>query len=122
MDIKDIKTPKIDPERLFPRVEDSSEIAVYCSPNQYSASEICRAVEDCDAHVLNLNVTAERTAAGETIVYLRVNRLHVAPILRSIERFGYTAELIGSTAEEGADEDMDRARARANELLHYLEI
>lgn len=121
MDIKDIKTPNFDPQRLYPRVDDSSEIAVFCRPNQYSASEICRAVEDCDAHVLNLNVSADMTSTGEITVYLRVNRLHVAPVLRSIERFGYTAELI-SSADDGANEDMDRARDRANELLHYLEI
>lgn len=121
MEIKDNKTLKFEAALLYPRVDDSSEIAVYCLPQQYSASEICRAVEDCDAHVLNLNVSSEQTGAGEIVVYIRVNRLHLTPILRSIERFGYTAIPL-SAPTEGAYDDLDRARDRTNELLHYLEM
>ena len=44
--------------RLFPQVDESTELTITCRPSQYSASAIAHAVEDADAHLLNLNVTA----------------------------------------------------------------
>lgn len=119
MDLKRHKFCNIDIERLYPRDDDSSELAVICRPDAFSASEICRAVEDCDAHVVNLNVTSDRTENGDLVVVVRVNRRGVESIVRSIERFGYVAVPL---TDDASDEDFRKARDRVNELLRYLEI
>ncbi|GFI52668.1 hypothetical protein IMSAGC021_00974 [Muribaculaceae bacterium] len=46
-------------ERLFPKMEESSTLVLTCRRGDYSASRIARAVDDADAHLLNLNVTAD---------------------------------------------------------------
>lgn len=104
---------------LFPAVEESSTLTLAVEPDQYSASVIARAVEDCDAHVLNLNVGAERTAHGELTVYLRVNHRNGAAVARSLERFGYRVTDVSETDDGDV---ADSARDRVNELLRYLEI
>lgn len=119
MDLKQHKFCNIDIERLYPRDEDSSELAVLCRPDDFSASQICRAVEDCDAHVLNLNVTSDRTEEGDLVVVVRVNRRGVESIVRSIERFGHVAVPL---TDDASSEDYRRARERVNELLRYLDI
>ena len=43
---------------LFPAVGDECRMLIGCRRANYSASEIARAVEDCDAQLLNLNVTS----------------------------------------------------------------
>nr|MDE6049811.1 hypothetical protein [Paramuribaculum sp.] len=58
------------PNRLFPHCEESGELSVRCFRSDFSASRIARAVEDVDAHLLNLNVTSEVTSRGEVIVDL----------------------------------------------------
>lgn len=115
----DAKITKFDSLKLYPPVDDSSEIAVLCFPEDFCASRICRAVEDCDAHVLNLNLSGECTPEGRAVVYLRVNRLSADSVARSLERFGYSAVPLSSEVES---EEMSRARTRANELIRYLEI
>ncbi|MDE6684329.1 MAG: hypothetical protein K2J94_04020, partial [Duncaniella sp.] len=50
-------TPSL--ERLFPPRDESSRLLVSCITSDYSASRIARAVEDADAHLLNLNVTTD---------------------------------------------------------------
>ncbi|MDE5968732.1 MAG: hypothetical protein K2G64_06475, partial [Muribaculaceae bacterium] len=48
-------------ERLLPPVSEGSELVVAITPADYLASTIARAVEDTDAHLLNLNVMDNRT-------------------------------------------------------------
>lgn len=87
---------------------------------EYSASAIARAVEDCDAHLLNLNVSSERTPEGHTVVYLRVDRRNVESVSRSVERFGYTVIRTWGGGREC--EGVVSARERVNQLLRILEI
>lgn len=103
---------------LFPPVEEASELTVLCRPGQYCASEIARAVEDCDAHLLNLNVTSVRTGDGDNIVSLRISHANGTSVARSLQRYGYDVIDISSQNEANADV----MRERVKELMHYLEV
>lgn len=105
--------------RLMPQVPDATTITVICDPMQYSASAIARAVEDCDAHLLNLNVTADRTVDGRLMVDLRIDHQSPASVIRSLERYGY--EIAGATPAL-SDAETSQMRDRVNELIRYLEI
>lgn len=102
--------------RLFPPLTDESRLLVECKKAQYSASIITRAIEDCDAQVMNLNVTS--FGESSVMVEVRVNRLTTDSICRSLARYGY--EVIDTTA--ASDADNERLRLRATELLRYLEM
>lgn len=123
MKIKDSKTSYFglpaDPLTLYPPVGDASTLVLAVSPADYSASVIARAVEDCDAHLLNLNVSSERSEHGEMLVYIRVNHRRADSVARSVERFGYRV-----VSAHGGFDDLteDTARDRVNELLRYLGV
>lgn len=110
----------LDNGNLFPYSPDASTLVVSCQPQDYSASVIARAVEDCDAHVINLNVLGDRTPCGALQVALRIDRRNAFPVSRSLRRFGY--DIIEVEAPREADFEAEHARTRANELLRYLEI
>lgn len=110
----------LDKDILFPPVADASTIVLECNAQDYSASVIARAVEDCDAHVINLNVLATAAAYGGVQVALRIDHRDPSPVVRSLRRFGY--EAVDIEAPEGYDTDEETARSRANELIRYLEI
>lgn len=106
--------------RLFPPLPDESRLLVECKRGDYSASIITRAIEDCDAQVMNLNVTAAGLDedSGVTIVDVRVNCRSTDSICRSLARYGY--EVIDTTV--ASDLDNERLRLRATEILRYLEM
>lgn len=129
-----IKRP-IFPENdyLFPPIAESSRLLVGCRREDYSASRIAHAVEDCNAHLLNLNVTAmEQNAADNmdseeevmsdgkfpVVCDIRVSHRNAESIARSLERYGYT--VLMSTDSEPQDDST--LRRRINELFRYLEI
>lgn len=122
-DILTAKTP--DPAarfaHLIPPQEEASTLTVACRPDDYSASALAHAVEDSNAHLINLNVTDIRLDDGRITVELRTNRRHTASCIRSLERYGF--EVIGLDAA-GLDDDESSAtlRSRAAELIHLLEI
>lgn len=106
-------------ERLFPHYDESCRILVSCIPSDYSASRIARAVEDCDAHLLNLNVTDDgRHLDNRVVVELRVSHRSPVAVARSLERYGYEVVDI----EHGALADDPVAAQRINELIHYIEM
>lgn len=115
-------TPKdtqlIDFSLLFPPAEDESSLLVGCRRRDFSASRISQAVEDCNAQLINLNVTAMPSDMAELVVALRVNHRNAEAISRSLTRYGYDVLDVRSSSET-ADESM---RSRANELLRYLEV
>ena len=106
--------------RLFPPLPDESRLLVECKRGDYSASIITRAIEDCDAQVMNLNVTAAGLDedSGVTIGDVRVNCRSTDSICRSLARYGY--EVIDTTV--ASDLDNERLRLRAAEILRYLEM
>lgn len=105
-------------ERLFPRSEESSELSVACYRADYSASRISRAVEDADAHLLNLNVTSEVLPSGEIVIDLRVSHRNAGAVSRSLERYGYTTLNVRS----GYDAMTDVAAERIGEFLAHLHV
>lgn len=89
-----------------------------CRRDDYSASHIARAVEDADAHVLNLNVTSDEAPEGYISVELRIDHLNPASVARSLERYGYI--VVG--LEDIVDNSDDDSRRRIDELLRYLNV
>ena len=117
--IQPISTPHYSPERLFPCNDEASELTIECSRVDYSASAIARAVEDCNAHLLNLNVTSqEGSNANSVVVDLRVSHRNTQAVARSLERYGY---LVIAADDDQEDPLTTQARAHALELLHYLD-
>lgn len=106
----------------MPPLEEASTLTVACLPADFSASVLARAVEDSDAHLINLNVTDRRLDDGRITVELRTNHRNTASTARSLERYGY--EVIDARIPGSALPDFDAStlRNRANELLHLLNL
>lgn len=106
-------------ERIFPGNEESSVLTIECNRMDYSASAIAKAVEDCNAHLLNLNVTSQPAKDNDSVVVdLRISHRNAESVARSLERYGFAV-----TSREFNQDDFATLKARANalELLHYLE-
>lgn len=110
-------SPRRITERMFPPQRESCEITVACFRADYSASLIARAVEDCDAHLLNLNVTNDILPSGEIIVELRISHRDSGAVSRSLERYGY--RVVASTG--GYDIHREVMQSRIDQLLARLE-
>lgn len=122
---KDIKN--LSAEQLYAPAAEESLLLVGCRRADYSASRMAHAVEDVDAHVLNLNVTTLRAdEPGESesesvVVALRVARRDAMAVVRSLERYGY--EVLDFWANgHAAEAGLDSARENAAALLRILEI
>ncbi|MBD5179269.1 MAG: hypothetical protein HDR45_02855 [Bacteroides sp.] len=108
--------------RLMPPMQESSRLVVACRPADFSASAIARAVEDTNAHLVNLNVTSRRLDDGRLTVELRTNHRSASAAVRSLERYGYEVLELDSAADPAADATDEMLRNRAANLLHLLEI
>ena len=114
----------------YPEVGDWSRFVVGCRREDYSASLLARAVEDCDAHVLNLNVSEPGALTGDAAagvtsddgyavrVELRVNHRNAECVSRSLERYGFAV----LSAESSSEADDGRRLDNYRNLMHYLEI
>lgn len=110
------------PARLFPLVDDTSELTLVCRRADYSASTIARATEDCDAHLINLNITADPAPDGNPdsiVVELRVARRDPSAVARSLARYGY--DVVDTRTLYSSDSD-ERAIERLRELVRHLEV
>lgn len=106
-------------ERLYPPVAEGSRLLAACLPSDYSASRIAHAVEDCDAQLLNLNVTSDSALTdNRTVFELRVNHRSPAAVARSLERYGF--EVLDVDRQALADDAV--MASRLAELIHYLEL
>lgn len=123
MDLKDSKKHHFSLpatiDEFYPRLADAATLTLAVSPADYCASALARAVEDCDAHLLNLNVGSQHTIDGEMIVYIRVSHRNGQAVARSVQRFGYRVVDIRNANDDALDQT---ARDRVNELLRYLEV
>lgn len=109
----------------MPPQPESSLLTVACRPEDYSASQLARAVEDSDAHLINLNVTDTRLDDGRITIELRTNRRHAGATARSLERYGY--EVLSNNPDNSDDSDnFDNLEAdlrlRAAEILHIINL
>lgn len=73
--------------RLITPRDDSSVLLVECAPQDYSASHIARAVEDVDAHLVDL--ISHPAPDGMLHVTLRVRTTDPTQAAMSLERYGY---------------------------------
>lgn len=73
--------------RLIAPRDDSSVLLVECAPHDYSASALAHAVEDVDAHLVDL--ISHPTADGKLHVTLRVRTTDPTQAAMSLERYGY---------------------------------
>lgn len=117
--MEDTLSPVAKLEALLPDNPESSSLLVACRPADYSASAIAKAVEDCDTQLLGLAVTSMRHPDGRIVVALRVGARSPGAAARSLERYGYE---VFFTRSPYTDAERQEAVARANELLHYLEL
>jgi len=102
--------------RLIPRREESSSVSVLCTPSQYSASALARAVEDADAHLTDLYTLP--APHGNLEVVMRVSRLDPAPVAHSLRRYGFTVNHV----EGAADSDQSQALERITALRRYFDL
>ena len=107
-------------EFLFPPVEDCCEITVACFRADYSASRIARAIEDCDTHLLNMNITSCPLESGEMTVLLRIGLRNPLTAIRSLERYGYTVTAVHTPSAE--QQVTETAIARISELMAHLNV
>lgn len=100
--------------RMIPARDDSSMITLECAPADYSASRISHAVEDSDAHVVDLwTAPAEN---GKIRVTLRVRRTDPTSTIHNLERYGY--EVVDSSSADYQDAEVAWERLLAlNTLL-----
>lgn len=105
-------------EDFFPERPDSSRIMIGTSAADYSASRLARAVEDADAALLNLNITALHVEPWQVTVALRVSHRDPAAVCRSLERYGYHV----ISAESPLETPDDEISLRYHELMKYLSI
>ena len=89
-------------------------LVVSIATDQYSVIDIAHAVEHNDAKLLGLWMTHQ---ANETALQLtlKVNLEHTAPIIKSLQRYGY--EIEGIFGDESYDADY---RERYDHLMNYL--
>ena len=113
---KDFKTYQVDD--LYPAIEGASHLLIGCRRTDYSASRIARAVEDSDAHLLNLNLMLDESGVYDLLVDIRVNRRSGESVARSLARYGF--DVLNFTP--GEDEADSTLRERVEELLRYLNV
>ena len=110
--------------RLMPPREESTVMTVVCHPADFSASALARAVEDSNAHLLNMNVTGTVREDGRMTIELRTSLRHADNTIRSLARYGFETVSSKSFPEiAAADSDFnENMRSRAAELLHILNL
>jgi len=114
---KKTQTPDSGNINLFPAVESAHTFVIACPPSEFKASRIAQAVEDCEARLINMNVTDLGGNASPVIVQLRTMGASHFDIARSLERYGFFVE-----GEDDDSSTADTFRDRVNEVLLYLNI
>ncbi len=102
--------------RMIAARDDCSVITLECSPADYSASRIAQAVEDTDAHLVDLwSVPAD---GGRMRVTLRVRRDDPSSTVHSLERYGY--DVVSAYGNDYGDSEM--AAIRLLELKTLMNV
>lgn len=102
--------------RLMPENPEYGRLTVRCKASNYSASIIARAVEDANAHLINLNVTADSNGP-DMVVDLRVSHRNTASVARSLARHGFDVTSADGDEQDGASRPNPYAA-----LIRYLDI
>ncbi len=99
--------------RLIAARDDCSVVEVECTPADYSASIIARAVEDVDVHLVDL--LSHPAEEGKMRVMLRVRCDDPTSVVHSLERYGY--EVVSTGGRRLRDEEISRERLLALQTL-----
>lgn len=102
--------------RMIAPRDDSSVIEVECAPGDYSASHFAMAVEDADAHLVDL--FSAPASDGKIRVTLRVRHSDPTMAVHSLERYGF--EVVNAWGAAGSDPEVSRERLSA--LQAYLNV
>lgn len=104
--------------RMIASRNDCSIITLECEPRSYSASVIAHAVEDTDAHLVDLfSVPGEN---GEIMVTLRVRQNDPTAAVRSLERYGY--HVVDVHASSDSMQSMEIATERLLALQALMNV
>ena len=104
--------------RMIAARDDCSVITLECSPEEYSASQIARAVEDSDAHLVDL-LTAPGEG-GSILVTLRVRHSDPSAAVRSLERYDY--HVIEAHGAGSQLRDAELSEERLNSLRALMNV
>jgi CBS domain-containing protein len=94
-----------------------SVIVLELLPRDYALSDIARIIEANNAHVLSILSNTDRKT-GRLILTIKIDLEDATPIIRSFERFHYTA-LYYVMDRGAADEELQH---RIDELFHYINM
>ncbi len=84
--------------------------------NDYSLSEIAQIVESNDTKILSLFITSNNDST-QLDVSLKLNRMDIAPVLQTFNRYNYNVKTI--LAEQEINDDL---QDRYDSLMKYLSI
>lgn len=101
--------------RMIAARDDCSEVTVECRPEDYSASLLARAVEDSDAHLVDLISTPD--GDGWIKVTLRLRHTDPSAAVRSLERYGYRVAEAHGASDGMRDAEIARERLLALQAL-----
>lgn len=102
--------------RLIAQRDDSSIVTILCAAGDYSASHIAHAVEDADAHLVDM--ISCPAPDGQIRVLLRVRHTDPTAAVRSLERYGFLVEEAIGANSRSADLALERMAA----LISYLNV
>lgn len=103
---------------LFPALPDASMLLVGTGREDFMASRIAHAVEDAEAHLLNMNVTRLSDDENRHIIELRVSHRDPERVARSLERYGYN--ILNAKSSDGESNEV--LTRRLEELMRYINI
>lgn len=104
--------------RMIAARDDCSVITVECRPEDYSASHIAHAVEDSDAHLVDL-LTAPADD-GYLRVTLRIRHSDPTAAVHSLERYDY--HVVRAYGAQGGTDDMGVSVERLMSLQTLLNV
>lgn len=106
-------------DRLHPFNPEATTLTVRCRRGQYLASRVAMAIEDCNANVLNIDVT-DATDVDTVVVEVRFDHRDTGSVAASLVRYGYETdvEIVAPSADD-TDAEVDNPLAA---LQRYLEI
>lgn len=104
--------------RMIAARDDCSVITVECRPEEYSASLMAQAVEDSDAHLVDL-MTAP-SDEGHIMVTLRVRNTDPTAAVHSLERYDF--HVVDAYGSHGPIQETEIAMERLLSLQTLLNV
>lgn len=94
--------------RMIASRDDCSVIIIECNPEDYSASVLAHAIEDTDAHLVDLLTTPYEK--GKLRVTIRIRNNDPSLAVRSLERYNYKVVEAYSAADTFQTMELDTER------------